>query len=119
MLEDYDILLDYDGVILDSEERIVELKDQQPDLSWDDFFETVDWERLYEESQEINHALEIIRELQIRRKNLYILTKCHKDKEAVCKIRRIRKEGIIIPTFVVPPHMQKHEAKSSDKELIS
>lgn len=32
------IFIDFDGVIFDTEKRVVERKKQKPAISWDDFF---------------------------------------------------------------------------------
>ena len=42
------IFIDFDGVIFDTEKRVVEKK-QNPDISWNEFFEKLDWFQLLEE----------------------------------------------------------------------
>ena len=106
------ILLDYDGVLLDSEERIVKMKGENPDISWDDFFDTLDWESLYDESLEINDSMKILREYQKKESNLddtFIISKTHTLDEGRFKLKRLRREGILIPMFIVPPHVKKSE----------
>ena len=46
----YDTLIDFDGVIYDTEERIVKMKSERPDISWNEFFDQLDWYQLLEES---------------------------------------------------------------------
>lgn len=109
MYDDYEVLLDVDGVLIDSEERIVKRKEERKDLTWDEFFETVNWEELYYESEEINDSLQILRKLQEQRKGIYGLSKFHVPKEAQYKTKRLRKNGIYIPIFYCPPHVKKSE----------
>lgn len=73
----YDTLIDFDGVIYDTEARIVKMKSERPDISWNEFFEQLDWYRLLEESKVINHSIEYILEAQKRQKSIAILTKIH------------------------------------------
>ena len=35
----YDTLIDFDGVIYDTEARIVKMKSERPDISWNEFLE--------------------------------------------------------------------------------
>lgn len=56
---------------------VVERKNQKPDMSWNEFFEKLDWFQLLEESKVINNAIEYILEGQARSKRLSILTKIH------------------------------------------
>ena len=49
MYKDKKIFLDFDGVILDSEQRIIALKNKNFSLNWEDFFADIDWESLLPE----------------------------------------------------------------------
>lgn len=109
MQEYRDVLLDFDGVILDSEERIMKRRNENSELSWDEFFDTLDWKGLYEESQEINDSLRILRIYQKMNPNLYIISKTHTLEEGRWKIKRLRQEDITIPFLLVPPHIKKSE----------
>ena len=102
------ICLDLDGVLLDSEKRVVDLKKQYDELSWDDFFDIVDWEKLLRDSKSINNSIEILRCLQKIKNNIIILTKVHTLKEAQAKIIELRdRRNIIVPIVIVPPHIKK------------
>ena len=48
-MSDQKIFIDFDGVIFDTEKRVVERKNQNPDISWNDFFEKLDWFELLDE----------------------------------------------------------------------
>lgn len=109
-MEDKYTFLDLDGVILDSEQRVMDLKLKNPELKWDAFFEQLDWIKLLRESQEINNSLGILKELQSRKEKIAILTKVHTLLEAqakICDLRENRK--IIVPIMIVPPHVKKSQ----------
>ena len=102
------VFLDLDGVLLDSEKRIIRLRNQNSSLSWDEFFQNVDWNTLFEESKSINNSIEIIQEVQKYMDNIFILTKIHCLLEAQAKIDNLRnKRNITIPIIIVPPHVNK------------
>ena len=44
------ILIDFDGVILDSEARILKMKKENSDITWESFFDNLDWYKLLNES---------------------------------------------------------------------
>ena len=117
MFNDFKVFFDYDGVLLDSEQLIVQ-KQKESNLSWDDFFETLNWEELYRNASEINNAFEILRELQEKHNKLYILTKIHNLIEANVKIKLLREEKILIPVFIVPPHTRKAEIYLPDSKSL-
>lgn len=71
------LLLDLDGVILNSEELILQERKKNKEKTWDEFFEDIDWKKIYMESKPINNSVEIIRELESRKMKIAILTKCH------------------------------------------
>jgi len=118
MYEDYKILLDCDGVLLDSETRIWKLRKEKSNLSWDDFFQIVDWEKLYQEAEEIENSLHIVRKLQKKGHNLAILTKTHMIREGISKVKRLREEDITVPIIMVPPDIKKSEIYIPDKKSL-
>ena len=50
------VLLDLDGVILDTEYIVAQLKKQMIDLSWNNFFEQLNWTQILEQANEINDS---------------------------------------------------------------
>lgn len=58
------IFIDFDGVIFDTEQRVIERKNLKPDISWNNFFEELDWFELLDESKVINNAIDYIIEGQ-------------------------------------------------------
>ena len=76
MFNKYKIFLDYDGVLLDSEELIIKYH-KESNKSWDDFFEQVNWLEVYQNSNEINDSFSLLRIIQKQHDKIYILTKVH------------------------------------------
>ena len=103
------IFIDFDGVIFDTEERIVERKQQRPDISWNEFFEKLNWFELMDEAKVINNAIDYILEGQSKSKQLAILTKIHTLIEMEAKVKSLRNRKIEIPIFFVPPHVKKSQ----------
>lgn len=108
-MQNKEIFIDFDGVIFDTEKRIVEMKKQNPEMSWDAFFEKLNWFQLLEESKVINNAIEYILEGQKRSRQIAILTKIHTLIEMEAKVRALRSKNIEIPILFVPPHVKKSE----------
>jgi hypothetical protein len=52
------------------------------------------------------------------RDNLYILTKIHSLVEAKSKVEVLRKNDIIIPMMIVPPHVRKSSIYVPDESCI-
>lgn len=82
MTNDY-TFIDFDGVILDSEERMLERKynlglhDHKNESEFDAYFEYTnlhpeEWEYIIKEAKSINNSVEIIKELEkLKKKNSY------------------------------------------------
>ena len=105
---DKKVFIDFDGVIFDTEKRVVEKK-QNPDISWNEFFEKLDWFQLLEESQVINNAIEYILECQVRSQQIAILTKIHTLIEMEAKVKALRSRKVEVPVLFVPPHIKKSQ----------
>ncbi|HIT10142.1 MAG TPA: hypothetical protein IAC24_00885 [Candidatus Onthousia faecigallinarum] len=103
------IFLDFDGVIFDTEKRVLERKNQRPDISWNEFFEKLNWFELLDESEVINNAIEYILEGQSKAKQIAILTKVHTLFEMEAKVKALRSRKVEIPIFFVPPHVKKSQ----------
>lgn len=103
------VLLDLDGVILDTEYIVAQLKKQMIDLSWNNFFEQLNWTQILEQANEINDSIKIIKELQSIKDNIKILTKIHTLYEMQAKVIELRNRGITIPILFVPPHIKKSQ----------
>ena len=103
------IFIDFDGVIFDTEKRVVDRKKLRPDISWNAFFEELDWFELLEEAKVINNAIDYILEAQSKSKQIAILTKIHTLLEMEAKVRALRSRNVEIPILFVPPHIKKSQ----------
>ena len=103
------IFIDFDGVIVDTEQRVVERKNLRPDISWNDFFEELDWFELLDEAKVINNAIDYILEGQEKTKQLAILTKIHTLIEMEAKVKALRSRKVEVPILFVPPHVKKSQ----------
>jgi len=103
------IFIDFDGVIFDTEQRVVEQKNKNPNISWDEFFENLDWFKLLEEAKVINYAIEHILEAQSKGKQIQILTKIHTLLEMQAKVYALRRRKVEVPILFVPPHVKKSQ----------
>lgn len=103
------IFIDFDGVIFDTEKRVLERKKQKPNISWDEFFEKLNWFQLLEESKIINNAIDYILEGQTKSKQIAILTKIHTLVEMEAKVKSLQSRKIEVPILFVPPHIKKSQ----------
>lgn len=101
--------IDFDGVIFDTEKRIVDKKSEVLNMSWEDFFKNLDWFKLLEEAKIINNSINYILEAQELSKQIAILSKVHTLLEMEAKIKLLRNKNIEIPVFFVPPHIRKSQ----------
>ena len=103
------IFIDFDGVIFDTEKRVVERKNENPNLTWNEFFDNLDWVQLLDEAKVINNAIDYILDGQTRTKQLAVLTKIHTLLEMEVKTKALRSRKIKIPILFVPPHIKKSQ----------
>ena len=103
------IFIDFDGVIFDTENRVIEMKQQNSNMSWDIFFESLDWFQLLEEAKVINNAIDYILEGQKKSMQIAILTKIHSLIEMEAKTKALRNRNVKVPILFVPPHTKKSE----------
>ena len=119
MIDDY-TYIDFDGVIVDSEERLLERKqivgfhNHNDKKEFDDYFNYTnlhpeEWDYIIREANSINNSVEIIRELEALKKKIAILTKIHTLNEMKVKIENLRNNRkIYCPVIFVPPGVKKH-----------
>lgn len=110
--------IDFDGVILDTQQRIVSKKAELSEISWNIFFENLDWKELLDDSSDIKESIKILKEVQKYLKAISVITKIHTLDEGVQKSKFIRNAGINIPIFLVPPHIRKNEVYLPDNNSI-
>lgn len=129
MLEDY-TYIDFDGVILDSQKRMLErkelagFKDQKDKEQFYLYFEYTnshleEWKYIINEAKSINNSVEIIQELQSLNKKIAILTKIHTLYEMKVKVNDLRENRHInIPIIFVPPGIKKYEVVIPNNQLL-
>lgn len=122
--------IDFDGVILDSEERMLERKyelglhDHNNESEFDRYFEYTnshpeEWDYILKEAKSINNSVEIIKELENLKKEIVILTKIHTLQEMKTKIEVLRdKYEILCPVIFVPPGIKKHQVVIPNNQLL-
>ena len=103
------IFIDFDGVIFDTEQRVVEQKNKNPDIGWNEFLSNLDWFKLLEESKVINNAIDYILEGQLKGMQIHILTKIHTLLEMQAKVHALRERKVEVPILFVPPHIKKSQ----------
>lgn len=103
------IFIDFDGVIFDTEKRVVERENENPNFTWNEFFDNLDWFQLLDEAKVINNAIDYILDGQTRTKQLAVLTKIHTLLEMEAKTKALRSRKIKIPILFVPPHIKKSQ----------
>lgn len=129
MMTDY-TFIDFDGVILDSEERMLERKydlglhDHKNESEFDVYFEYTnlhpeEWKYILKEAKSINNSVEIIKELEGLKKNIAILTKIHTLQEMKVKTEVLREDlKIFCPVIFVPPGVKKHQVVIPNHQLL-
>ena len=129
MTTDY-TFIDFDGVILDSEERMLERKynlgfhDHKNESEFDKYFEYTnlhpeEWEYIIKEAKSINNSVEIIKELENLKRKIAILTKIHTFQEMKVKIEVLRENlKIFCPVIFVPLDVKKHQVVIPNNQLL-
>ena len=95
--------IDFDGVILDTQDRLYERKsnlglyNHYDQAEYKKFFEYTmlhpeEWDYIIREAKSINNSVEIIRELESMKKRIAILTKVNTYKEMQVKAEDIREK---------------------------
>lgn len=129
MTNDY-TFIDFDGVILDSEERMLARKyslgfqNHKNKAEFDEYFEYTnlhpeEWDYIIKEAKSINNSVEIIQDLQLLQKKIAILTKIHTFYEMKVKIEDLRlNRNIQCPVFFVPPGVKKYQVIIPNNQLL-
>lgn len=124
------IFIDFDGVILDSEERMLDKKyslglhDHKNKKEFDEYFNYTnlhleEWDCIIRQANSINNSVEIIRELESLKIKIAILTKIHTLYEMEVKVDDLRNNRKInCPIFFVPPGIKKHDVVIPNGQLL-
>lgn len=128
-MENQCVYIDFDGVILDSEQRMLDRKfacgfiDHYDANQYDQYFDYTnlhpeEWDYIIRDAKSINDSVEIIRELQNLRR-LAILTKIHTFYEMRVKVDDLRNHRKInVPIIFVPPGVKKHEVILPNGQIL-
>lgn len=128
-MQDY-TFIDLDGVILDSEERMLErkydigLRNHNDKLQFIQYFEYTnfhpeEWDYIIRDAKQINNSVDIIRELENLKKKIAILTKIHTLYEMKVKVNDIRmNRKINCPIIFVPSGCKKHSIIIPNGQLL-
>ncbi len=109
------LYIDFDGVILDTIPMLYDLLetsniDKYNKEEVTKFYETVDWEKLLENTEQINDSIICIQKLINSNKfDIAILTHVNSLKEAVEKVKFIRRYFFDITVIPVPKMISKTE----------
>ena len=129
MMNDY-TFIDFDGVILDTEQRMLDRKydmgfqnhrDEAEYLAYFDYtkLHPEEWDYIIREAKSINNSVEIIQELESLKKRIAILTKVHTLYEMRTKIEDLREHrNIKCPVFFVPPGVEKYQVIIPNNQLL-
>ena len=118
---DNELYIDFDGVILDSQERYKQDMLGKTSLEdWIEYLSSIEWYKFLRECNEIDESLSTLKELQ-KYKNLKgIITRIHAFDEGIEKVRFLRENGVVVPVFYVLPGQSKSTIvmPSVDKVLV-
>ncbi len=122
--------IDFDGVILDSEERLLKRKydlglhNHKNENEFYAYFEYTnlhpeEWEYILKEAKSINNSVEIIKELEKLKERIAILTKIHTLQEMKIKTEVLRDNlKILCPVIFVPPGVKKYQVIIPNQQLL-
>ena len=109
------LYIDFDGVILDTMTKTyqeiidsgIDKKDQE---KVSEYFRKVDWEKLIEETDEINDSINEIKKIcDCKKFNVYVLTHVNSTNEMIEKIKFLHKVLPLVTIVSVPKQIPKTE----------
>ena len=115
--------IDFDGVILDTEDlmfeewRKVPNRHSLPETEKIEYLKNVDWNYVLKKAKAINDSIKYLKLMDS--KNTFILTKVHSLEEGTAKINWIKEQNIRLRVILVPYHLRKCDVVDpSDSVLI-
>lgn len=116
---DKELYIDFDGVILDSQERFKKIMlDNTNFEDWINYLSSIEWYNFLRECMEIDESLTTIQKLQ-KYKNLKgIITRIHTFNEGIEKVNFLRENKIEVPVFYVLPEQNKSSVVIPNKNRI-
>lgn len=118
------LYIDFDGVILDTmtksykelEKEGIDKKDQEKVM---EFFRNTNWQKLIEETEEINDSINEIKKICASKKfNVYILTHINSTNEMVAKIKYLHKKLPQVTVVSVPKEIPKTEVVNPSAAIL-
>ncbi len=118
-MENLEYYIDFDGVILDSQDRFLDVMGSSTDLDeWMDYLASLEWKKFLRECNEIDNSISTLDELQKYRKLKGIITQIHCFNEGKEKLLFLRERGIIVPVIYVLPEQRKSTVIIPNKNLV-
>ena len=112
-------LVDFDGVILDSQDRFLEVMKDKKDLyEWMDYLSSIEWFKFLRVCEEIDESLSILEKLQKLRKLKAVITKIHSFEEGKEKLLYLREKGIEVPIIYTLPEQKKSDVVIPNSNLV-
>ena len=111
--------VDFDGVILDSQERFLEvMQDNINYYDWLDYLSSIDWKQFLHECNEIDDSLSVLKRLQNLKRLKGIITSIHSFVEGQQKLIYLREKEILVPIYYVLPFQKKSEILIPNKLMV-
>ena len=111
--------IDFDGVILDSQDRfLIDMKDNIDFNDWMDYLNSLDWYKFLRQCDEIDDSIDVLRKLQELKQLKAIITSIHSFEEGTEKMDFLREKEIYVPVLYVPPKRKKCEVYIPNKDDI-
>ena len=112
-------LIDFDGVILDSQERFQDaMKDNTNYYDWMEYLSSLEWYNFLRECHQIDDSLTVLAKLQYLRKLKGIITAIHSFKEGEEKLIYLRENNINVPVYYTLPHQKKSDVYIPNNRTI-
>ena len=117
MVEKY--LIDFDGVILDSQERFnKDMKDNINLYDWIDYLSSIEWNKFLRECEEIDDSMTVLAKLQKYNRLKAIITRIHDFEEGKEKLIYLRERGIEVPVLYTLPEQRKSAVLIPKQDLV-
>ncbi len=111
-------LVDFDGVILDSQARFDKDMKGHIDEDWLDYLISIKWYEFLRECEEIDGSLSTLVKLQKYKKLKGIITAIHSMEEGKQKLIFLREKNIEVPIFYTLTGQQKNEIYIPTPEIV-
>ncbi len=109
-------LVDFDGVILDSQERFKNvMKDNTNLYDWMEYLASIEWYSFLRECAEIDESLTVLKKLEYLQRLKGIITAIHSFKEGEEKLIFLREKSIYVPIIYTLPHQKKSDVYMPDE----